>query len=89
MDNIKFDLKKIEQNLEEILKYLVEKALELEKDQRQERFNAYEEIRSNLGKEGFADFLERLTAERVKTQQKPSESLNHATHQNPPKKISV
>jgi hypothetical protein len=89
-DQLEFNLDKIGDNLEEILKYLVEKALELEKDQRQERLNAYEEIRSNLGKEGFADFLKRLTAERVKPQPPPSEIINSYDVTNKAtKKISV
>ena len=89
MDNIKFDLKKIEQNLEEILKYLVEKALELEKDQKQERLDAYERMREKFGDQ-WEIFIKTLTAETAALQQtSPSASLNHANHQNPPKKKSV
>jgi len=75
--NIKLDLKKIGDNLPEILERIFSEALALDAVQTKERENAYKEIEIKLGDEGYADFLQRLTTERVERQQSsPSPTIS-------------
>jgi hypothetical protein len=70
-DDVEFNLIEIERKLPEILERIVSEALALDEVQKEERKNAYKEIKFKLGKEGYADLLERLTEERVELQKQP------------------
>jgi len=78
-NQLEFHLDTIGDNLKKILKYIVKKALELEKDQRQERLDAYERMREKFG-DKWEIFIKTLTAETAELQQtSPSKSVNNAT----------
>jgi len=78
-NQLEFNLDTIGDNLKEILGYIVKKALALEKDQRQERLDAYERMREQWGDVAYAKLIEELIEETAALQPPPSKSVNNAT----------